>query len=153
MPKYDSMKWFRLAAALAFRLLVLVGAAPAAAAMCSVNPQGVSFGNYDPLSTSALDGVGNINVTCDALVPLTVSLSSGSSGTYSERRMSSGFAYLRYNLYTDAGRNIVWGDGLGSSTVSDTGNNVDLPVYGRIPGFQNVPANAYADTIIVTVTF
>lgn len=128
-------------------------AAPAAAVVCTVTPQGVSFGNYDPLSASALDGAGNINVTCDTLVPFSVSLSTGSSGTFAERRMTAGTPYLAYNLYSDVLRTIVWGDGVGAANVSATGTNVNLPVYGRMPALQNVPANSYSDTITVTVTY
>lgn len=94
-----------------------------------------------------------MNISCDAVVAFTVSLSTGSSGTYSQRRMTSGTAFLGYNLYVSALRTIVWGDGITTGTVSTVDNNVDLPVYGRIPGLQNVPPGAYSDTIIVTVTF
>lgn len=133
--------------------LMGVLAAPAAAATCSINPQGVSFGSYDTLSSAALDGVGNINVSCDASVSFTVSIGTGNSGTFDPRRLTAGTDYLSYNLYTDATRTIVWGDGVAASNVSATGTNVDLPVYGRIPALQNVPANAYGDTITVTIEY
>lgn len=128
-------------------------AAPASAVTCTVTPQGVAFGSYDTLSASPTDGTGNINVSCDASISFTVSLSTG-SGTYTQRIMSGGANQLGYNLYTDASRTTVWGDGLGgTSNVSATGSNVDLSVYGRIPAQQNVPANAYSDTVTVTVAY
>ncbi len=133
--------------------LGLAAAAPAGAVVCTVTPQAVSFGNYDPLSPSALNGAGNINVTCDMLVPFTVSLSAGNSGTFTERRMTAGAANLAYNLYSDVLRTVVWGDGVGAANVSGTGTNVDLPVYGRMPALQNVAVGSYADTITVTVTY
>lgn len=141
-----------LAARAAAAGLMLALAAPAAAATCSVSPQGVSFGSYDTLSSTALDGVGNINVTCDALVTFTVSLSTG-SGSYDERLMTGGGAQLGYNLYSDVTRLIVWGDGTTAGNVSASGTNVDLSVYGRIPALQNIPANAYTDSISVTVSY
>lgn len=131
---------------------IVLTAEPAMAATCSVTPQGVSFGSYDPLSASALDGVGNINVACDVAVSFTVSLSAG-SGTFAERRMPSATSHLAYNLYTDASRSTVWGDGISASTVSGSGSNVDLSVYGRINALQNVPAESYSDTIAVTVSY
>lgn len=145
-------KGFRLGARLAAGCLAL--ALPAAAgALCTVSPQTVSFGTYDPLGVSALDGVGNINVTCDVVTAMTVSLSSG-GGTFVDRQMTGGAAQLVYNLYTDSSRVVVWGDGIGGgSTVSANSSNVDLAVYGRIPAGQNVPANIYTDTITVTVTY
>lgn len=129
-------------------------AVPAAAgAACTVSPQPVSFGNYDPLGATALDGVGNINIACDSVTMMTVSLSSG-GGTFADRRMTGGAAQLSYNLYTDASRVVVWGDGAGGgSTVSAISANVDLTVYGRIPGSQNVPPNIYVDSVTVTVTY
>lgn len=133
--------------------LTLALAAPAAAVTCSVSPQGVSFGSYDTLSSTALDGVGNINVSCDASTSFTVSLGTGGSGTFDLRQLTAGTESLGYNLYTDAARTIIWGDGVAASDVSATGTNVDLSVYGRIPAGQNVPANAYTDTISVTVSY
>lgn len=133
--------------------LMLGLAAPAAAVTCSVSPQGVSFGSYDTLSSTALDGTGNINVSCDASASFSVSLSTGNSGTFDARHLTAGTDILTYNLYTDAARTIIWGDGVAASNVSATGTSVDLPVYGRIPARQNVPANAYTDTITVTVSY
>lgn len=132
----------------------LMLAVPAAArAACSVTPQAVAFGGYDPLGASAVDGVGNINITCDTVTAMTVSLSSG-GGTFADRRMIGGASQLGYNLYTNSSRVTVWGDGVGGgSTVSANSSNVDLTVYGRIPASQNVPANVYTDTITVTVTY
>ncbi len=114
---------------------LLLGVPTAAAAESNVSPQGVSFGNYDPLAGSALDGVGNVNVSCDAPTSFTVSLGTG-NGTVADRRMTGAPSQLAYNLYKDASRLLVWGDGGGG--VSSSGTSVDLTVYGRIPGAQNV---------------
>lgn len=133
--------------------LSCLAASPAHAVVCSVSPQSVSFGNYDPLNPAALDGVGNINVSCDASTSFTISLSAG-SGTYTSRKMMSGTEPMAYNLYTDASRLLIWGDGTGStSTVSTTAASGDYTVYGRIPDRQNIPAGTYTDSITVTVTY
>lgn len=146
----STLRWWAAAAAAG---MMLAYAVPASAVTCSVTPQGVAFGPYDTLSAAPTDGVGNVNVNCDASTSFTVSLSAG-SGTYTQRIMSGGANQLGYNLYTDASRTTVWGDGLGStSNVSATGSSIDLPVYGRIPAQQNVPASAYADTMTVTVAY
>ena len=133
----------RLAAA-----CLLLGVPTAAAAACNVSPQGVNFGNYDPLEHSALDGVGNVNVSCDVPTSFTVSLGTG-YGTVEDRRMIGTPSQLSYNLYTDVSRLLIWGDG----GVSSNGTSVDLTVYGRIPGSQNVRPNVYADSVTVTVAF
>lgn len=130
---------------------LLLGVPTAAVAECNVSPQGVSFGNYDPLVHSALDGVGNVNVSCDAATSFTVSLGTG-NGTVQDRRMTAAPSQLAYNLYKDVSRLLVWGDA-GGDGVSSNGTSVDLTVYGRIPGAQNVRANAYADSVTVTVAF
>ena len=129
---------------------LLLGVPTAATAGCNVSPQGVSFGNYDPLGHSALDGVGTINVSCDAPSSFTVSLGTG-NGTVEDRRMTGAPSQLAYNLYKDVSRLLVWGDGGGG--VSSNGTSVDLTVYGRIPGAQNVRPDTYADSVTVTVTF
>lgn len=140
-------------ASVAVGSLVLVLAAPASAVTCTVTAQGVAFGGYDTLSSSPTDSVGNVQVLCLTPISFTVSLDAG-SGTYTQRIMTGGADQLGYNLYTDASRVTVWGDGLGAtSSVSATGVTVDLPVYGRIPAQQNVPANSYGDTITVTVSY
>ena len=142
----------QIATGLGVGLSIAAIASPASAAICDVNPQGVSFGNYDPLSATALDGVGNINVTCNEVVPFSVSFDQG-QGSYAERRLIAGADWLGYNLYINASRAVVWGDGVTGSTVDATGNNVDLPVYGRIPAQQNIPAGVYLGSITVTVTY
>lgn len=124
-----------------------------AQAVCTVSAPGLSFGNYDPFSALSLDGAGNIAVDCN--VPYSLSLSSG-AGSYAGRVMASGGNSLGYNLYLDAARTIIWGDGSsGSSTTSGSGGTgvVNHPVYGRIPARQNVPAGSYTDSIIVTLSF
>lgn len=126
--------------------------AAAAAATCHVTPQSVSFGNYDPIGGPSVDGIGSVNVACDAPVDFAVALTAG-SGTFTDRRMSSGAAQLGYNLYTDASRSVVWADGIVGSSVSSSGTNVDLTIYGRIGAGQNVPAGSYIDAVTVTITY
>jgi spore coat protein U-like protein len=74
-------------------------------------------------------------------------------------RFGSG-ATLKYNIYVDAARSIVWGDGnIGTLVVADAyslaGPSVtrNYPAYGRIFGNQNAPVGVYTDSIIVTLHF
>lgn len=130
---------------------------------CTVTASGVSFGNYNPLSSTANDVTGTVRVNCTLLLALagsfTVDLSAGASGSTSQRRLRRGTDSLTYNLYTDAARTQIWGDGAGGSTrvtrnfaallsFADT-----MTVYARLPARQNVSAGNYSDTIIVTVTY
>lgn len=126
---------------------------PLCAATCTLGIQGVSFGNYDFLSSQNLDGVGNVSVTCDVSTSYTIALSPG-TGTYALRLLSNGSYQLTYNLYTDAAHTTVWGDGSsGSSIVSGSGTSAGYSAYGSIPAGQNPYAGSYSDAITVTLTF
>jgi spore coat protein U-like protein len=126
---------------------------PAGAAGCSLNAPGVAFGIYDALASASLDGAGTISVSCDAFASYTLALSPG-QGTMAARRLQSCGSVLFYNLYTDALRAVVWGDGSGGTAlVGGSGTGGSHTVYGRIPARQNVVAGAYSDTIIITLAF
>lgn len=133
--------------------LALMWTTPGIAASCMVIAQGVSFGSYDPFSSSDLDGVGNVRLDCDVAVNATISLSPG-AGTYSSRLMTNGPSNLGYNLFTTSQRVAVWGDGSGSSdSVSANVQTGDFPIYGTIAARQNVTTGVYQDTVIITVTY
>jgi spore coat protein U-like protein len=122
-------------------------------AACTVSATGVAFGAYDPFSSASLDSTGNVAVTCNPSTPYTIALSPGNAAQ-SDRRMLSGANILAYNLFTDATRTAVWGDGTGATlTVSGSGIAGGHPIYGRIPARQNVAVGIYSDAITVTVTF
>lgn len=126
-------------------------ATPAMAAKCNVQSNGVAFGAYDSLSPTHQDGTGNVRITCNSTTAFTVGLGSG-AGTFDQRSMTNEQSTLRYNLYTDATRTLIWGDG-SLNGVSGIGTSVDLTVYGRIPARQSIPAGAYIDAITVTVFY
>lgn len=160
----------------ALRMLALVagllcgGAAHAVCTVvcsCSVSTTPVVFGNINPLSASATDSTGSVKVDCGGtvglLIPLRVDLGTG-GGSYTSRRMSSGARTLAYNLYTDAARSQVWGDGSGGTGYGSGFITLDafglsptltLWVYGRVPAGQTglVPASGYKDTISVLLTY
>jgi spore coat protein U-like protein len=157
------------ARALALSLVLCASGGRAAHAVsCTATPTGAAFGNYDPSSPVPTDTSGTVTISCSAAVvastPVTVSLSSGGSGSVSQRRMASGQSSLLYQLYADAARTVVWGDGSGGSSpvsgsvvtlvngVLGTGS-LSMTVYGRIPGRQLATPASYADTILVTVAY
>jgi spore coat protein U-like protein len=64
---------------------------------------------------------------------------------------------LNYNLFVNAGRSTVWGDGAaGTSTVFLKNVKKNRPVfttiYGRIPPGQDVSVGSYSDSLTVTIT-
>jgi len=154
MPRASAWRSGLAAAAI---LATISIASPASA--CTIGTVATNFGSYNPMSASELLGYGTINVSCPAGVASTaiLSISTGGSGSFAPRRMTSGGVILQYNLYTSAAMGApVWGDGsAGTATVSITGagTTTSTTVYGRIPGSQNVRPGTYTDTTIVTVTF
>lgn len=152
--------------ALSFTLL----AAPVFGASCNVSSTGISFGSYIPNQTLPLDSVGTIVVVCvksalDSL-PMTVNysldISRGGGASYTPRTMTSGGHTLNYNLYRDALRSSVLGDGSGGT--SSIAGTLQLPsplgtatgthsFYGRFFASQNVYPGTYTDALVVTINY
>jgi spore coat protein U domain-containing protein, fimbrial subunit CupE1/2/3/6 len=145
-------------------LCILVPAA-ARAASCTISGTGVAFGTYIPSSPGPTDNTGTVTVTCTALfqtVQYSIALNAGvnSGGSFANRRMSNGAAFLLYQLYSDSTHTTIWGDGTGGTvTVSDSygcffcNTSRNYTVFGRIPALQWVNPGLYSDTIVATVTF
>lgn len=138
------------------------------------------FGVYDPLQSTD-DYVPNqaitVSATCNrANLPFTVtytlSVAQGHSGSYTPRYMISGTTSddLQYNLYSDAARTQIWGDGTGGSTLPQftmtgtcqrnngrNGRNCSASqedtVYGTIFALQNVAPGDYNDALTVNINF
>ena len=146
----------RLAAA-ALLGCALFCASPAEAA-CTITTTSVAFGSYDVFSATPVDSTGTVSFQCFINFNVTVALSRGASTTFTPRTMKKGSEALSYNLYQDAARTAIWGDGTGGTTVySNTFppilQTVTLTIYGRIPPGQDISAGTYTDTIIATVNF
>lgn len=128
-----------------------------AAGRCTVrSATGVAFGAYDPIGANATlprDAAGQIGYRCRRASPL-VSLSAGSAGSFRPRQLRQAARVLTYNLYRDAGRTEIWGDGSpGTFTVIGPRGNRTIPIYGRLFPGQPAAAGAYADTIVATLNF
>jgi len=133
-----------------------------AGAACSVSATGVNFGAYDVFVTAPLDSTGTVTVTCDQAPPVDVTIAigpSGTSGGFVPRQMRSASSpdRLNYNLFVNAGRSTVWGNGsAGTSTVFLNNVRRNRPVvttiYGRIPAGQDVSVGSYSDSLTVTIT-
>lgn len=135
-----------------------------APAVCTLSTANVAFGAYSPANFIPLDVTGSIAVSCDGVagqaISYTVAFNTGGSGSFVSRKMLYGPYALNYNLYLDAPRTTVWGDGtVGSGILTDAyasiaGMNVrNYLVYGRIPANQPVPPGVYNDTLVVTLTY
>jgi spore coat protein U-like protein len=136
---------------------LLLSASSAAADSCSVSATGVSFGAYDVFKNGPTDSTGAMTFECNGGgKPISISLERRSLESY--RSLESGGQRLFYNLYLDASRTAVWGDGsLGSQEYFNakppTKTPVTVPIYGRIPSGQDVGVGQYDDTVTIVVNF
>lgn len=130
---------------------------------CDVTATPLSFGTIDPLAAGAVDANATVTITCGPVglfVGYDVRLSTGSSGAFGSRSMTGGANTLAYNLYTDAARTTIWGDGGGVTDVVSSGFTIALgstsrshTIYGRIPSLATAQPGAYADTITATIVW
>lgn len=135
---------------------------PVPAGVCTITPLGsLNFGIYDVFSTIPVDATGSIQILCDQTQPhVIISIGpSQNSGGFNPRKMkkSSLGDFLSYNLYSDAGRTVTWGDGTGgtSAVTQKAFKNTPLVVtiFGRIPAGQDVYVGSYSETVTVTITW
>lgn len=130
---------------------------------CTISTEAVAFGNYDPIVANAgddLEGAGSVTIACTLQDIVQVTLGqgsnadSGSTDAAPQRRMAKGEDFLSYALYSDSGRTAVWGN-TSAVDVEDEGTGVaeEHTVYGSVASGQNVPAGAYTDSVVATVTF
>ena len=121
----------------------------------------VAFGSYNTLSPTDTDSAGTLTAICHPSdQSIEVAISGGLSGSPLARTMRNGAEVLNYNLYADAARTTVGGDGTSGATVTVTNGTVSAgqrtfnrPIYGRIPALQAVGMGTYNDNLVVTVTF
>lgn len=98
----------------------LAGTAPAAAQICTASATPLSFGVYDPFAGGPADITASVAISCRAVLPVSVAYAiqlDGGTGGVANRRLSNGAAALNYQLYVDAARSQIWGDGSAGSVT------------------------------------
>jgi len=125
---------------------------------CKINSTGeLSFGTYDPLSTTDKEATNTISITCSNGTSYSIGLDGGSTGDIDNRAMAGGTDNLAYQIYQDSSHSTVWGNTPGTDTIdgtaSSSSDSIDLTGYGVIPAEQDVAADDYSDTITATVTY
>ena len=143
--------------------VAMLAAEGAYAINCKVRVGTLNFGVYVPLATSHLDVIGRFEVRCQAQPgTFSVSIGPGLSGNQLVRTMSAGGGVppLLYNLYRDAARTQIWGDGnpptfvvTGARTSKGRPTFFNYPIYGRIFAKQAPEPGKFSDRLLVTVLF
>jgi spore coat protein U-like protein len=142
-------------------LAFLAMAASARAITCEITGAvGVSFGSYDVLDAYPTDSVGSITYQCHNVGQsdmVTIALGAGGA-TFVPRRMPGSGESLGYNLYLDAARTAVWGDGTGGTSVygpfrPPNDESVTVVIYGRIPPGEDVAAGGFGAAIAARLDY
>ena len=128
------------------------------AAQCNIVATPLNFGAYDPMSTIPLSATGSLDISCkpnNRVFLVTVQLTSGNSGNFSQRSMLSGGSQLFYNVFANPSHTAVLGDGsAGSVTLSQSvtrQSSWSATFYGQIPALQNVTPGLYSDLLTATI--
>jgi spore coat protein U-like protein len=140
---------------------LLCGARPVYAMNCTIhNTAQIVFGEYMTREDRALDTTGSVSYECDDVGTadmITITLGRSDHGAFFPRRMAYRSSQLEYNLYVDAARTRVWGDGTSGTSVYSArpleGRPTAIPIFARIPARQNVLVGTYADSVTLTILF
>ena len=134
-------------------MLVTANVAPS----CQLNSvPTIAFGTLNPLADNDIQG--DIVWVCTSGTNTVIQLNGGGSGNILARTMA-GPSPLPYQLYTDAGRSQIFGDGTTGNDVGVAGTGYATPdnvtVYGRVAqaDAQSATNGNYNDTVVVTIVF
>ncbi|MFY9589894.1 spore coat protein U domain-containing protein [Rickettsia endosymbiont of Halotydeus destructor] len=130
-------------------------------AACTASISTVAFGNFAPFANTPIPLTINMSVTCTGLVGLllnySVGFNTGSSGTFTPRKMKTGVKTLNYNLYKDNARtqilNLTSIVVTGSFTLVVGSGTNNHTIYATLPAQPLAQAGSYLDTITATVTY
>jgi len=128
---------------------------------CSVSVPGIAFGVYNPMALSPISTSSTVTVICsqssNTAVSYAIQIGPGAAGSYGTRNMSG----LRYQIYADAARTQVWGDGSGGTVFVSDGYsfqsqmpvNRTYTIYAQLPARQSVAPGIYSDVVLVMVYY
>lgn len=152
-------RWVHVLVFVAASIFLSASEAAAQQGSCTISVTSVAFGSYNVFNASALDSSGTVTFSCNNQGNhVSISLGKGTSSTFAPRTMTKGSETLGYNLFLDAARTSIWGDGTSGTSVYTRTNppnntNVSIPIYGRVMASQDVSAGNYSDTVLATINF
>ena len=137
--------------------ITMMPSAYAASGNCSFSISNISFGSVSTLSPSPVDVTATLSATCSGFSASVVQICAASLGYPSggtARQMTAGSDTLTYQLFSDSGRQSVWGSVYGNAAPAPTmsiplsnGSGVAaFPVYARLySGQPMAPSGGYSD--------
>lgn len=122
------------------------------AANCDLETSDLNFGTAGIIGEN-IDADTDLSITCTPGTGYGIAIDGGGSHDPENRVLRSGGDTVGYGLYSDIGRGDLWGTASGTM-VSGSGDGTEqrYGVYGRIPPQPAAPG-AYADTVVVTITY
>jgi spore coat protein U-like protein len=125
---------------------------------CMISGMTMSFGTYNPRSSTPTLTTGIVTFRCAVSVPVKIKFYNSTSGAGPDSaRLTSRNHQIQYKLFLDPARTAPLGNGLNGTQYYDNpappaDTNVTVPIFGEIPPGQNgVAAGAYSDTITVEI--
>lgn len=123
---------------------------------CTLRTTPLDFGTAVIL-TFPIDSTARIALECAPGTAYSVGIDDGRNFNGNRRMYAGGtglFRYVNYQVYRNAARTLVWGQGAGQTVtgVIPAGGRTELTAYGRVP-FNVVLPTGYVDTLTVTLTF
>jgi len=123
---------------------------------CEISTNPLSFGSSGVIQTNIAVST-TLTVTCSNTTPYNIGLDAGTvtGSTVAARLLSSGTANVSFQLYEDSGHTTVWGNTIGTNTLTGTGTGAaqSLTVYGQVPTQTTPAAGTYSSTVTMSVTF
>lgn len=118
----------------------------------------LDFGTQPTLSTQTVNATlvstSSWQLNCTPNMSLTMTLDGGQNYNGGRRLATTGGGTLLYQLYSDAAwQNVIQQDQAVVITNIGAGNNINLPVYGRISLPGNAAPGTYFDTVVVTLSW
>ena len=143
---------------------LLVTESALAARSCNIRVWPTNFGNYIPGTPVPLDATGRIRVRCRGRPSgsqpnyYVLRIDGGITGNPANREMRQGVNLLAYNLFKDAARTTIWGDGTNGTTpviqaITRRNVNINHTVYGRAYANQDPRVGVFQDVVTVTIEF
>ena len=142
--------------------ITLLVAVRADAGKCQwrVAPANIAFGIYSTFGTGALAATTSYTFRCTPQTEAVLTFTTGTySSTYFPRAMSAGGRVVPYNLYDNAARTVILGDGTGGTTSRVAFNSEPRDkdytdtIYAATPLGSDVPPGTYTDTVTAILSW